>query len=61
MRGKPVAAGFTEPDDDVWEELGEEWQRFLTDLETVREGRPRPLLNLNARHGRREVNSEQSR
>ena len=37
-KGKPVAAGVAEPDDDLWEELGEEWKRFAAELEAAEEG-----------------------
>lgn len=32
-KGKPVAAATAEPDEDVWVELGEEWERFAAELE----------------------------
>ena len=37
-KGKPVAAGVAEPDDDVWDELREEWQKFAAELDAAEEG-----------------------
>jgi hypothetical protein len=44
-RGKPVAAGVCEPDDDLWVELADEWEAFIRELEAEEEGHRGQTVN----------------
>jgi hypothetical protein len=44
-KGKPVAAGVCEPDDDLWVELADEWEAFIRELEAEEEGHRGQAVN----------------